>query len=177
MLQLSETQHVGFVLLSSAQTGVTFTNHLPEQRHLTNQILPNGSGVAAGDIDGDGRCDLFFCGLSSQSRLYRNLGGWRFEDVTRRAGVECANLDATGATFADVDGDGDLDLVVNSIAGGTHLFLNDGRGRFTEVGEVLNLVYCWWLHGLPLVQMRRLVRIAEMSRQEFIRGHCPQEQP
>jgi len=138
LLQLSETRRAGFVRLSSAQTGVTFTNNLPEQRHLTNQILPNGSGVAAGDIDGDGRCDLFFCGLSSQSRLYRNLGGWRFEDVTRSAGVECANLDATGATFADLDGDGDLDLVVNSIAGGTHLFLNDGRGRFSEVGEVLN---------------------------------------
>src|SRR5439155_26741193 len=98
------TGREGFTLLSPVLTGVIFTNGLPEQRHLTNQILPNGSGVAAGDVDGDGWCDLFFCGLSSQSRLYRNLGGWRFEDVTRRAGVECANLDATGATFADVDG-------------------------------------------------------------------------
>ena len=48
------------------------------------------------------------------------------------------------------------------------------RNRTGEVGEVLNRVYCWWLHGLPLVQVRRVVRIAEMSRQEFIHGHCPQ---
>src|SRR5207244_3383982 len=48
------------------------------------------------------------------------------------------NLDATGAAFADIDGDGDLDLVVNSIGGGTHVFLNNGKGHFTEAPYVLN---------------------------------------
>src|SRR5436190_9476724 len=67
--ELSSTGREGFALLSSAQTGITFANRLPEQRHLTNQILLNGSGVAAGDVNGDGWCDLFFCGLSSQSKL------------------------------------------------------------------------------------------------------------
>src|SRR6185436_14289678 len=43
----------GFTLLSPAVTGINFTNVLPQSRHLTNQILLNGSGVAAGDIDGD----------------------------------------------------------------------------------------------------------------------------
>lgn len=128
----------GFTLLPPEQTGVCFTNLLPAQRHLTNQILPNGSGVAAGDIDGDGWCDLFFCGLGGGSRLYRNLGRWRFEDVTERAGVACPGLDATGAAFADLDGDGDLDLIVNSIGGGTHVFFNDGQGHFTRGPQVLN---------------------------------------
>jgi len=128
----------GFTLLTPAQTGVTFTNVLPASRFLTNQVLPNGSGVAAGDVDGDGWCDLYFCGLSSDNRLYRNLGNWRFEDVTASAGVACPDLDATGTGFADLDGDGDLDLLVNSLGGGTRLFFNTGQGRFTPGSQVLN---------------------------------------
>ncbi len=114
-------------------------NLLPEPRHLTNQILPNGSGVAAGDVDGDGWCDLFFAGLlDSGCRLYRNLGGWRFADITAPAGVACAGRDNTGAAFADLDGDGDLDLLVNSLGAGTVIFLNDGSGRFTPASPMLN---------------------------------------
>ena len=128
----------GFSLLSPQLTGIWFTNCLPESRSLTNTILPNGSGVAAGDVDGDGWCDLFFCGLQGGSRLYRNLGNWRFEDVTDKAGVACPDLDATGAVFADINGDGSLDLIVNSIGGGTHVFINDGKGHFTRSPQVLN---------------------------------------
>src|SRR6185437_15673479 len=46
--------------------------------------------------------------------------------------------DATGAVFADIDGDGDLDLLVNSIGGGLHIFLNDAHGHFTPSPQVLN---------------------------------------
>src|SRR5439155_19805074 len=115
-----------------------FINRLPQLWILTNLILLNGSGVVAGDVYGDGWCDLFFCGLRSQSKLYLNLGNWRFQDITESSGVNCVNLDATGAAFADLDGDGDLDLVVNSVGGGTHIFLNDGQGRFRETTETLN---------------------------------------
>src|SRR5262245_24947576 len=55
----------GFTLLPGEQTGVRFTNYLSEQRALASQILPSGSGVAAGDVDGDGWCDLYFCALKS----------------------------------------------------------------------------------------------------------------
>src|SRR6185503_8860999 len=58
---------VGFARMSSRDTGITFTNLFPAERHYTNQILLNGSGVAAGDVDGDGWCDLFFCGLGGGS--------------------------------------------------------------------------------------------------------------
>jgi hypothetical protein len=128
----------GFTLLRPEETGIWFTNSLPDSRSLTNTIAANGSGVAAGDVDGDGLCDLFFCGLGGGSRLYRNLGGWHFEDITERAGITCTNLDATGAVFADINGDGHLDLLVNSIGGGTHVFVNDGQGRFRHSPKVLN---------------------------------------
>src|SRR5690349_2096640 len=68
--------------LAPAATGVTFTNSVSEQRELENTLRAEGSGVAAGDVDGDGWCDLFFCGLERPSALYRNLGNWRFEDIT-----------------------------------------------------------------------------------------------
>ena len=125
-------------LLSSAATGILFTNSLAQDRYTTNQILLNGSGVAAGDVDGDDWCDLYFCGLDGRNALYRNLGNWKFEDITQQAGVACEGLDSTGAMFADLDGDSDLDLVVNSVAGGTHIFTNDGKGRF-KPHTILNL--------------------------------------
>src|SRR2546426_4866627 len=127
-----------FVQLPPATTGIFFTNHLAVERYVTNQIYLNGSGVAAGDVDGDGLVDLYFCRLDGPNALYRNLGNWKFEDITDKAGVGCADLDATGAAFADVDGDGDLDLIVNSVGGGTHVFLNDGQGHFTELRPPLN---------------------------------------
>ncbi len=122
----------GFAELSPSDTVITFTNTLSRTNAALNQILLNGSGVAAGDIDGDGWCDIFFGAIDGSCALYRNLGGWKFQDVTAEAGVACAGQHTTGAVFADVDGDGDLDLLVNSVGGGTRLFLNDGKGHFTE---------------------------------------------
>src|SRR5438477_5895897 len=130
-LEVGASTRPGFTRISPAMTGITFTNPLSSARYLTNQVLLNGSGVALGDIDGDGRVDLYFCALDGPNALYRNLGDWKFEDITASAGVACANLDATGAVLADVDGDGDLDLLVNTVGQGTHCFLNDGKGRFT----------------------------------------------
>lgn len=128
----------GFRLVAPAMTGLFFTNWLSMDRYLTNQILLNGSGVAAGDVDGDGWCDLYFCGLDRSNALFRNLSGWKFHDTTREAGVGMDGTDSTGAAFADVDGDGDLDLLVNTVSSGTVLFLNDGRGHFRESGQRLN---------------------------------------
>jgi enediyne biosynthesis protein E4 len=91
--------------------------------------------VALGDVDGDGWCDVYLCGLDNPNALYRNLGGWKFEDITQAAGVACADQASTGAAFADTDGDGDLDLLVNSVGRGVRLFLNDGKGTFREGTE------------------------------------------
>jgi hypothetical protein len=129
------TGKTGFTRLPPEQTGITFSNRLSDANVAENRILENGSGVALGDVDGDGWCDVYLCGLEGPNVLYRNLGGWRFEDVTERAGVACADQFSTGASFADVDGDGDLDLLVNGCRAGTRLFFNDGTGRFTEASD------------------------------------------
>lgn len=130
---VSGERKVGFTQLAETTTGIAFTNLLSDERSVTNRNLLSGAGVAAGDLDGDGLCDLYFCGLDSDNALYRNLGNWRFEDVTRSAGVACLGLDSTAAAFADLDGDGDLDLLVNSLNGGTRIFANNGRGQFMDI--------------------------------------------
>lgn len=131
------TKPAGFRAHPAALAGLNFTNVLSPRDAARNQILLNGSGVAAGDYDGDGRVDLFFANLRGGGRLLRNLGDWHFQDVTVEAGLgtALAALPLTGTCFADVDGDGDLDLLVNAMGGGTRLFLNQGGGRFAAVAD------------------------------------------
>src|SRR5438105_14932935 len=79
--------------VSSNETGVTFRSDVAEDRGVENSIRLAGTGVAAGDVDGDGRCDLFFCSMGGKSVLDRNLGNWKFEDITANAGVACEGQD------------------------------------------------------------------------------------
>lgn len=120
----------GFRSLSSSRTGITFSNRITTEEIGDNRHYLNGSGVAAGDIDGDGFIDLYFAGLSNSNKLYRNLGGMTFEDITSQAGVEHEGIYSTGATFSDVNGNGHLDLIVTAIHGENVLYINDGTGRF-----------------------------------------------
>src|SRR5436190_11204405 len=91
--------HVGFRRVPSSQSDVTFTNHLSELESLSNRVFENGSGVAAGDFDGDGLCDLYFCRIEGLNVLYRNLGNWRFVDVTESADVICDGQNSTIVAF------------------------------------------------------------------------------
>ena len=102
----------GFALLSPSATGITFANSISDEKALENRHLAQGSGVALGDVDGDGRTDIFFSHIEGQNRLYRNLGDWKFEDITQSSGVTTPGRHSTGAVLADTDGDGDLDLLV-----------------------------------------------------------------
>ncbi|HEY6225622.1 MAG TPA: VCBS repeat-containing protein, partial [Verrucomicrobiae bacterium] len=132
---------IGFEQMNPAETGILFTNFLSDPRSVVGRNLLSGSGVACGDIDGDGLCDIYFCGLDSENKLFRNLGNWKFQDITASAGsiIACVGQDSMGAAFADVDGDGDLDLLVNALGNGTRLFLNDGKGHFSEATDAAGL--------------------------------------
>lgn len=131
-----------FKLLAPEQTGVTFANTITtnDSENVQNDLyVYNGAGVAVGDIDNDGLPDIFFAGNMVTSRLYRNKGHMRFEDITERAGVK-TNRWATGATMVDINNDGYLDIYV-SVSGpkwskaadrANLLFINNGDGTFTE---------------------------------------------
>jgi len=92
-----------------------------------------GSGVCLLDADSDGRLDVYFVNSDGANRLYRNLGGLRFRDVTAAAGVADETGYGMGAVAADVDGDGDDDLFVTN-RGPNRLYRNRGDGTFDEIG-------------------------------------------
>ncbi len=117
--------------LPASATGLDFTNRLAAERGMTNQVLYNGSGVAAGDVDGDGLADLVFGNLGGPPQMFRNLGAFKFTNVTVGCGLKDAVSDSTGVCLVDVDGDGDLDLIFNTYGRGTYLYLNDGHGIFS----------------------------------------------
>ncbi|MGH7528866.1 MAG: FG-GAP repeat domain-containing protein [Gemmatimonadales bacterium] len=122
----------GFRQLAPSRTGIDFTNRVTADQIIENEHVLNGSGVAIGDVDGDGRADIYLARLDGPNALYRNLGEWRFADVAPQAGVAAGDRFSTGAALADTDGDGDLDLVLTSLGGPNSLFINQGGGVFHE---------------------------------------------
>ncbi len=131
----------GFRPLDGSDRGVSFLYDVDEETRLRNRVLAEGQGVAIGDVDGDGLADLFLAGFGRPSALYRNLGGWRFEEITPPA-LALEDVLARGATLVDVDGDDDLDLVIAVHGGRNRIFLGDGAGGFTEL-EDAGLAGAW----------------------------------
>ncbi|MDG2123726.1 MAG: VCBS repeat-containing protein, partial [Verrucomicrobiales bacterium] len=86
-------------------------------------------GIATGDYDGDGLADVFVTSPSGGSRLFHNEGGFRFRDVTEVCGLMDEALWGTGATFGDLDNDGDLDLWLCVYGGRDRVYLNEGPGN------------------------------------------------
>lgn len=94
------------------------------------------AGVAAGDYDNDGWPDLYITrGSIGANLLYRNRGDGSFEDLAASAGLAISGKENSGATFADYDGDGWLDLLVGGINTTTQpqLFRNLQDGTFADV--------------------------------------------
>ena len=126
------TNTTGFTELDPSETGVNAANKIGQKEVMENQHLMHGSGVALGDVNGDGWVDIYIPRIRESNILYINKGNWTFEDQTTSAGIACANRYSTGSTFADVDGDNDLDLILTALGGPNSIFINDGNGKFTE---------------------------------------------
>src|SRR6266571_4447637 len=122
----------GFTSFDPSRTGITFRNTVSDSSLVQNRQLAQGAGVCLADVDGDGRPDVFLARTEGPNVLYRNLGDWRFEDITATAGVAAPDRYSTGCAFADIDGDGDQDLILVSLGGPNAIFVNDGKGHFTE---------------------------------------------
>ncbi len=100
------------------------------------------SGAAAGDYDNDGDVDLFIVrGDNADSLLYRNDGNLQFTDVAEAAGVALQGPNWSGPVFADVNGDGNLDLFIRSLITSSLLMRNNGDGTFTDIADDTGLLF------------------------------------
>jgi len=93
----------------------------------------HGNGLAAADVDGDGRLDFYFVNQMGGNQLWRNLGQGRFENITDAAGVGLNEKISVAASFGDIDNDGLPDLFVTTVRMGNHLFKNLGGGKFADI--------------------------------------------
>jgi hypothetical protein len=128
----------------------------PTKDHI---LESSGNGIALVDYDGDGRLDVYVVTgaeltsssslarqrIAHRNALFRNLGGWRFEDVSAKAGVDLAAW-GQGVCAGDADGDGRVDLYVTNW-GPNALFRNKGDGTFEEIATRAGVAAGGWSTG------------------------------
>ena len=181
----SATGTTMFTELAADQTGLVTTNHYDDPRmwgELYRELTfgAMGTGVAVGDYDNDGRPDIFVVSKTETSRLFRNLGNWRFDDVTESAGLTpssgrgggmlgglfggsdddpAAKAWEQGAAFADIDNDGDLDLYICRHGAANLLYVNRGDGTFAEEAGA---------RGLAVVDGSGMANFADFDRDGWL---------
>jgi enediyne biosynthesis protein E4 len=126
-----------------AESGITFAHRIVDDAGKTYKAAhyDHGNGVAAADVDGDGRVDLYFTSQLGNNELWKNLGGGKFKNATAEAGVALPDRISVSASFADIDNDGDQDLYVTTVRKGNALFENDGKGRFKDISKAAGVGY------------------------------------
>ncbi|MBS3739174.1 MAG: VCBS repeat-containing protein, partial [Psychroflexus sp.] len=137
-----------FTLLSPDSTGVKFFNEVINQKNFNifkYRNFYNGGGVAIGDINNDGLPDIYLTANMKPNKLYLNKGDFKFEDISKSAGIQGDKPWSTGVVMADVNQDGLLDIYVSNagnMEGNNHdneLFINNGDLTFAEKAKDYNL--------------------------------------
>lgn len=171
-----------FTRLDSEETGIIASNDYADPRMWSDRyqefaLGAIGTGVTVGDYDNDGRPDLYVVNKTGPSKLFRNLGSWKFEDTTIRAGLapesgggvlswfggsdseESVEIWKQGAAFADTDNDGDLDLYLCRFDAPNQLFINQGDGTFLEAENA---------NGLGLRSASGMAAFADFDRDGWL---------
>lgn len=119
------------------ESGITFQHRIVEDAAKTYKAVhyDHGNGIAVADVDGDGLLDVLFVNQAGGNELWRNKGGGKFENITDQAGIAMSDRISVGASFADIDNDGDPDLYITVVRNGNQLFENIGEGRFRDITE------------------------------------------
>ncbi len=154
-----------FVELPPSETGLVTENRYEDPR-MKNELYQEfetssiGTGVAIGDYDGDGRPDIFVVSKTEGCRLFRNLGGYKFEDVTAKAGVGAEpGVWNQGAAFVDINNDGLLDIYVCRARAPNLLYVNQGDGTFKEMAHQ---------YGLDVVDSSVMAAFADYDRDGYL---------
>ncbi|MFZ0062186.1 MAG: CRTAC1 family protein [Pyrinomonadaceae bacterium] len=141
---------------------VTDKTALSNFKHRSGSLQKNyifettSGGVATFDYDGDGLVDIYLLNGSTtaaldgkekppRAALYRNLGNWKFEDVTDKAGVANERW-GSGVAVGDYDNDGRSDMYVTNF-GVSRLYHNNGNGTFSDLAEKLGVARKGWSTG------------------------------
>src|SRR5687767_12628166 len=141
---------------------VTEKTALANFRHRSGEAAKDyifdttSGGVAIFDYDADGRPDIYLVNGSTtaamrgkekapRAALYRNLGNWKFEDVTDKAGVANERWGFSVAV-GDYNNDGRADMYVGNF-GDSRLYRNNGDGTFTDVAEKSGVARRGWSTG------------------------------
>ncbi len=132
-LSCKKTENTLFESLPASKTGIDFVNRSLEKKEFNifnYRNFYNGGGVAIGDVNNDGLSDIFVTSNFEDNKLYLNKGKMTFEDITVKAGIVGKKFWSTGVTFADVNGDGLMDIYVCNSGSrdqrGNQLYVNQG---------------------------------------------------
>ncbi|MHA8052937.1 VCBS repeat-containing protein [Aquirufa sp. OSTEICH-129A] len=150
LFSCSNKEETLFEELPASETGIDFANNIKDSKDFNifnYRNFYNGGGVAIGDVNNDGLSDLFVSSNLEDNKLYLNKGNMRFEDISKQAGIVGKKFWSTGVTFADINGDGLMDIYVCNSGSldlrGNQLYLNQGIKagipRFKEVAKEVGL--------------------------------------
>ncbi len=141
-----------FKTLSSSESGFNFLNKVTESDSLNIYIQKfpymsfSGAGLSIADFDKDGLDDILMLGNQIPSKLFKNKGRLKFEDVTAQSGIKTTQW-TNASTVADINNDGLLDIFITKLSypdssfAGNLLYINKGNFKFEEKSKEYGLHY------------------------------------